>query len=240
MSNMGRESPNLSSRACPMKRFRDWMHRARQGGPQTDNIARYSQRFGEVWGLSVRCNTAVMLVLLAAVQGCKTGGGPSRFESAVAREVKQKITIGGKDWKNPIPTDEANASLGGEHFQHHCMVCHGLDGHATGVPFASKMDPPVPDLSSRNVQDYTDGQLKWIIQNGIAPSGMPGWAGILEDKEMWQVVAYLRHLPPPGSLGAPAVFRESEAQHEASEGKPKAKTPPKSRHKHTHTHTQTP
>ena len=158
--------------------------------------------------------TAALIVGLLA--GCKASG-PGSFESAVAKEVKQKITIGGKDWKNPTPDTPESAKAGGGHFQHHCQVCHGLDGHGTGVPFAKKMDPPVPDLSTKDVQDYSDGQLKWIIQNGIGPSGMPGWQGILDDNEMWLVVRYLRHLPPAGSLGAPAVYKEAEEEHEHAE-----------------------
>jgi mono/diheme cytochrome c family protein len=55
-----------------------------------------------------------------------------------------------------------------------------------------------------------DGQLKWIIENGIRFSGMPGWKGVLEDDEMWSIVRFLRHLPAEGSQGISAVFEESE------------------------------
>jgi len=155
----------------------------------------------------------ISALILGLLAGCKANG-PGNFENAVAREVKQNITIGGKDWKNPVPDTPENVKQGAEHFQHHCMVCHGLDGHATGVPFAMKMDPPVPDLASKDVQEYSDGQLKWIVQNGIGPSGMPAWNGILDEHEMWLVVTYIRHLPAPGSLGIPEVFKEAEEEHE--------------------------
>lgn len=174
-----------------------------------------------------------LLVLLS----CKAREGPGKFESTIAKEVKQKITIGGKEWKNPVPDTPDSQKEGGDHFQHHCMICHGLDGHATGVPFANKMDPSVPDLSSRDVQGYTDGQLKWIIQNGIAPSGMPGWNGILKDEEMWNIVNYIRHLPPPGSLGTPAVFAEAEEEHEHGDQPQKKPAVKRPAHKHTHKHT---
>jgi len=174
-------------------------------------------------------------LMVLAIAGCKASG-PGNFESAVAKEVKQKITVGGKDWKNPTPDTPDSAKQGGGHFQHHCQICHGLDGHATGVPFAMKMDPPIPDLSSKDVQGYSDGQLKWIIQNGIGPSGMPGWQGILDDNEMWLVVRYLRHLPPAGSLGAPAVYKEAEEEHEhAGHGAAPAAKPDESK-PHTHQH----
>jgi mono/diheme cytochrome c family protein len=153
------------------------------------------------------------LLALALLAAC-SAGKPSNLESGMMSSLKQNVTIGGKDWKNPIPKSDAAIKEGGEHFQHHCQFCHGLDGHATGVPFAEKMDPPVPDLGSKDVQGYTDGQLKWIIENGIAPSGMPGWKGILEDDEMWNIVHYMRNLPAKGSLGAPAVFKEEEEEHQ--------------------------
>jgi hypothetical protein len=38
---------------------------------------------------------------------------------------------------------------------------------------------------------------------------MPGWKGIIEDEDMWYIVRYLRHLPPKGSVGIPAVFKET-------------------------------
>jgi mono/diheme cytochrome c family protein len=152
------------------------------------------------------------LLALAAFPGCKAGK-PGGMESQVMNAVKQNVTIGGKDWKNPVTSSPEAIKEGQEHFQHHCGICHGLDGHNTGVPFAEKMDPPVADLGSKDVQGYTDGQLKWIIQNGISPSGMPGWNGILEDDEMWKIVVFMRNLPAKGSLGAPAIYKEEEEEH---------------------------
>ncbi len=68
------------------------------------------------------------------------------------------------------------------------------------------MSPPIPLLASHEVQAYKDGQLKWIIENGIFPSGMPAWKGTLDDEEMWAIVRYLRHLPRKGSLGVPTFY----------------------------------
>src|SRR4051812_20116153 len=153
------------------------------------------------------------LILLA----CKAST-PGSIEGGVMKQIKQNVTIGGKDVKNPIAKSDAAIKEGAGHFQHHCQICHGLDGHNTGVPFAEKMDPPVPDLGSKDVQDYTDGQLKWIMENGIGPSGMPGWKGILEDEEMWNMVHYIRNLPAKGSLGAPDIYKEESEEHEKMQG----------------------
>jgi len=147
----------------------------------------------------------VEAVLLLALAGCQ-GRQPGAIETAFAQGVKQKITVGGRADRNPFPSTPENIHEGKQNFSNYCMVCHGLDGQNTGVPFADRMSPPVPPLSSPAVQKYTDGQLKRIIDNGIFPSGMPASKGILNDDEIWQIVVYLRNLPPKGSLGEPAVY----------------------------------
>ena len=175
---------------------------------------------------------ALFLPVLLLV-ACKVSQ-PGKIESSIMKEVKKTVTIGGKDVKNPVPYSDDAVKEGGGHFQHHCQICHGLDGHATGVPFAAQMSPPVPDLQSKDIQDYSDGQLKWIIENGIAPSGMPSWKGIVDDDEMWKIVHYMRHLPAKGSLGSPAIFKEEEEEHEEMEkgAKPANKSDESTPHHH--------
>jgi len=145
------------------------------------------------------------LALLPWLAGCGVRQ-PGRLETALASEVKQKITVRGKGDINPQTATKQNIQAGRKAFSNYCMVCHGLDGQNTGVPFADRMSPPVPVLTSPTVQNYTDGQLKWVIDHGIFPSGMPASKGILNDEEIWQIVTYLRHLPARGSLGEPAVY----------------------------------
>ncbi|HLW54400.1 MAG TPA: cytochrome c [Candidatus Angelobacter sp.] len=179
--------------------------------------------------MKLEASIAAVAVALA-LAGCKAGA-PSGVEKTVMTDIKHAVTIGGKDDKNPQPDTPDVAKEGAEHFQHHCQICHGLDGQNTGVPFATKMEPPVANLASKDVQDYTDGQLKWIIANGIAPSGMPGWKGILTDEEMWNMVRFLRHLPAKGSLGDPEIYKEEAEQHEHAEHGAKE-------HTHEHSHPQ--
>jgi hypothetical protein len=81
-----------------------------------------------------------------------------------------------------------------------------MDGQNTGVPFADNMSPPIPSLASTDVQSYSDGQLKRILDYGIRPSGMPGSKGTLSDDELWSIIVFLRHLPPAGSHGIPEMY----------------------------------
>ena len=144
-----------------------------------------------------------LLVILAG--GCKANP-PGKLETSLVTRAKRNIFVGNKAQRNPLKDDAATTADGKEAFSHYCAACHGLDGQNTGVPFADRMSPPVPLLSSKNVQAYTDGQLKWVIDNGLWPSGMPGSKDVLSDDEIWSIVVYLRHLPPAGSLGEPEMY----------------------------------
>lgn len=150
--------------------------------------------------------TRLLFPLLAVASVTCRARAPSGIETAVVDRVKHDVTVGGRRDRNPLPDSPALVARGREDFSHYCMVCHGLDGQSTGVPFAAAMSPPVPSLASPAVQSYTDGQLRWIIRNGLFPSGMPASRELLSDEETWRIVLYLRHLPPPGSLGEPLVY----------------------------------
>jgi mono/diheme cytochrome c family protein len=142
---------------------------------------------------------------LMALGGCKATP-PGAFETRVVTTAKHRVFIGNRSQKNPLAASPETISDGKEAFSHYCVACHGMDGQNTGVPFT--MSPPAPSLASRGVQDYTDGQLKWVIDYGIWPSGMPGSKGTLSDEEIWSIVVFLRHLPPAGSLGEPEIYTQ--------------------------------
>ena len=144
-------------------------------------------------------------ILISVLAGCKANP-PGKAETGIVSFAKHRIFVGNKHLTNPLPDTPATRSDGKEAFSHYCAACHGLDGQNTGVPFAGHISPPIPSLASADVQKYTDGQLKWILDNGIWPSGMPGSKGILSDDELWSIVTYIRHLPPAGSLGEPEMY----------------------------------
>jgi mono/diheme cytochrome c family protein len=152
-----------------------------------------------------RLNQASTLVVLGVFAGCKASS-PSKVESGVMKWTKHTVTVRNKSDRNPLQPTQENLVAGKEAFSHYCVACHGLDGQNTGVPFAESMSPPVPSLNSPEIQSYTDGQLKWVIDNGIEPSGMPASRGILSDEEIWSTVLFIRHLPPAGSLGDPPMY----------------------------------
>jgi mono/diheme cytochrome c family protein len=144
-------------------------------------------------------------IALTAFTGCKADP-PGKLETEVVTAAKHHLLVGNKSQKNPLPDTPETRADGKEAFTHYCIACHGMDGQNTGVPFVDHISPPIPSLASDEVQRYTDGQLKWILDNGIRPSGMPGSNGTLSDDELWSIVVFLRHLPPAGSQGVPDIY----------------------------------
>lgn len=144
-----------------------------------------------------------LATIFLVLTGCKATP-PGAFEVHVMNAAKHHLTVGNRKEKNPLAASAEIISDGKEAFTHYCVACHGMDGQNTGVPFV--MSPPAPSLASPEVQSYTDGQLKWVIDYGIWPSGMPGSKGTLSDDEVWSIVVFLRHLPPAGSQGEPEMY----------------------------------
>ena len=156
-----------------------------------------------------RVTIAAVLAATCLAGGCQSRT-PGSAETAVMTWMKRKVMVGNKKAANPLSATPENIRAGQIAFSHYCFTCHGLDGQNTGVPFAEKVAPPIPSLNSPQVQKYTDGQLKFVIANGIFPSGMPASKDILSEEEIWSIVVYLRHLPPKGSLGDPAAYSDEE------------------------------
>jgi len=82
------------------------------------------------------------------------------------------------------------------HWADHCFSCHANDGSGD-TTLGKHLYPPAPDMRLPATQQLTDGELFYIIQNGIRLTGMPAWgSGSSKDEEdSWKLVHFIRHLP---------------------------------------------
>ncbi|HYX21912.1 MAG TPA: cytochrome c, partial [Thermoanaerobaculia bacterium] len=97
--------------------------------------------------------------------------------------------------QNPIARGDAGALREGrEHYREMCVVCHGAPG-VDASEIGEGLNPPAPDLTLGRIQALSDGELFWIVQNGIRMSGMPAFGATHRDRQIWEIVAFLRHLP---------------------------------------------
>jgi mono/diheme cytochrome c family protein len=75
-----------------------------------------------------------------------------------------------------------------------CASCHGMDGRGL-TDYGRWMYPRAADLTSPQVQTYTDAELFWIVRSGIRLSGMPAFGKVETDERIWRLVQYVRTLP---------------------------------------------
>ena len=106
----------------------------------------------------------------------------------------------------PTPRDlPSSLAQGDKVFGVDCAACHGMDGHRP-TDAGRWMYPRAADLTSKEVQSYSNRELFWIIKNGIRLSGMPAFAKVESDEHIWDLVLYLRTLP--GAANPKAESRE--------------------------------
>ena len=90
---------------------------------------------------------------------------------------------------NPLAHNPQAALAGKQLFADNCAKCHGADALGRSHP------PPRPSLRSVRIRHATDGDLAWMLRNGNPYKGMPPWSS-LPEAQRWQIIAYLRTLPP--------------------------------------------
>ena len=89
----------------------------------------------------------------------------------------------------------ADSSKGAGIYQSICIYCHGAP-NAPREKWAHYMLPEPPKLWEKEIQEMTDGELFFIVSHGIRMTGMPAFGADRTDMDIWNVVAYIRLLPP--------------------------------------------
>ena len=144
---------------------------------------------------------AVLLlgVLYARSTGLRAQPEPGPLETRLARSFRAlAVPSDVRAMTNPLGTSEDVFRPGMEHFARYCAVCHANDGSGKDTPFGKGLFPKPPDLRGES-QNLTDGEIFYVIENGIRFSGMPafgtGSADPAGEKLAWQLVSFIRHLP---------------------------------------------
>jgi mono/diheme cytochrome c family protein len=121
---------------------------------------------------------------------------PSRVEAALARRLRSwSLPSDARQRRNPVPSSpELQESA--RHFADHCASCHGNDGSGN-TEIGRNLYPPAPDMRLATTQELSDGELYYIIHNGVRWTGMPAWGepGNDDDQDTWKLVLFIRHLP---------------------------------------------
>lgn len=120
---------------------------------------------------------------------------PGAAEVAVARRLRSYlIPSSAREARNPLPVSLRVLAEGRAHFADHCASCHANDGSGQ-TELGRSLYPRAPDMRGQATQALADGELFYIIENGVRLTGMPGWGGAGKPEESWKLVHFIRHLP---------------------------------------------
>lgn len=120
---------------------------------------------------------------------------PGHFETLVSnRVIHAAVRRADRRRMPPRPMDvDASAASGRIRYSSECGICHGSDGRSQ-TPIGRWMYPRAADLTSEQVQSFSDQELFWIIQNGIRFTGMPAFGKVESGDQIWNLVNYVRTL----------------------------------------------
>src|ERR1700721_4196470 len=106
-------------------------------------------------------------------RGLRAPSTPAAFETVAARSIRDFAIPGAeRHRKNPDTNDWTAIQQGREDFLARCASCHGVDARGR-TPIGANVYPRGPDLHSDATQNLTDGEIHYIIENGIQLTGMP-------------------------------------------------------------------
>ena len=101
-----------------------------------------------------------------------------------------------KALKNPVPADAASIEAGKAVFARYCRSCHGPEGKGNGTA-APQGSTPANFTDAKWDHGSTDGEIYTVIHDGIGPKfDMDAWEGRIQDKDIWNVVNYIKTLAP--------------------------------------------
>lgn len=204
----------------------------------------------------MRKRTLLLSIIAAGVAGAAVFGwvtirrgfsardNPSAMETYVAKTVRRlSVSASERNAKNPFAPTPELLSEGRAHFADHCATCHGNDGGGK-TQIGQNLYPKAPDMRLPATQNLTDGEIYYIIHNGIRLTGMPAWGAEGKDDDSWKLVLFIRHLPQltageedqmkrmnPKSLEE--LKEEQEEEQFLNEGQPDNQAPrPPTHHNH--------
>lgn len=140
---------------------------------------------------------AVAAYLAASILhgGLSARATPTSLEAMMARNARHlAIPAGARSAHNPVASSEEALRGARMHFADHCATCHGNDGSGDTM-LGRGLYPKPPDLRLDETQKLSDGELFWIIENGVRFTGMPAFSTPGSANDSWKLVDFIRHLP---------------------------------------------
>ncbi|MEO8129510.1 MAG: c-type cytochrome [Bryobacteraceae bacterium] len=169
-------------------------------------------------------------IFVLNAHGFSASEQPSSVERWLARSARSAaLPSGARALRNPVPNNPEALAEARAHWADHCAACHANDGSGDTL-LGKRTYPAAPDMRLPATQQMSDGELFYVIQNGIRLSAMPTWSGGSDHdaQDSWKLVHFIRYLPQLTveekkemeglNPKSPGEFREEEEEKKFLEG----------------------
>jgi mono/diheme cytochrome c family protein len=122
---------------------------------------------------------------------------PHALEVMIARKFRYlAIPLAQRQIVNPVSDSSDVQREARAHFADHCATCHANNGNGRTL-IGQNVYPKAPDLRLAATQSMSDGEIFFVIHNGIRFTGMPAFGAGEPDEDIdsWKLVHFIRHLP---------------------------------------------
>jgi mono/diheme cytochrome c family protein/uncharacterized membrane protein len=89
------------------------------------------------------------------------------------------------------PYAAASVVRGAAVYDENCALCHGATGRGDG-PAAARLPIRPADLTEPHLFAHSPGDLFWWVSHGMDEGVMPGFAGVLNPNQRWDVINFIR------------------------------------------------
>lgn len=96
-------------------------------------------------------------------------------------------------------------------FRDMCVICHTLPGTEDSA-IAQGLSPEPPDLTEK-ADHMSTAELFWVTKNGIRMTGMPAWGPTHGDKELWDIIAFIKTMPGLSEADYRTLEQKTELGH---------------------------
>jgi mono/diheme cytochrome c family protein len=155
---------------------------------------------GLIVGLLIPVVGGYLFIKMGMMPMAASGATPLPGEEKIAHMALSAQISKEAPKDSPVGADEANLTQGAHAYVENCAFCHGLPSQKASNA-AKGMFPLPPQLFNKDemVTDDPVGVTYWKASKGIRMTGMPGFAEMLSNTQLWQVSQMLKNadkLPP--------------------------------------------
>jgi mono/diheme cytochrome c family protein len=176
-------------------RVRDLPYAATRRAPDVSAMRRLLWMVGGV-GVAV-VGFGIGAIAYVRSTGLESRSTPGALEKRVATGARRVAIPGAaRGRRNPVASTPESLVEGIAHFAGHCASCHANDGSGD-TEMGRGLYPKAPDMRLPATQNLADGELFYIVENGIRFTGMPSWSTGTKggEESTWHLVQFIRHLP---------------------------------------------